>query len=140
MLQWDEFDAGAERMRQRLAASTDLPLMDAVLAAMLAIAQYTPADHGSFVARWRIVQADDELRAAAALRTAELSREILDDVYRRTPDIDRERAGDVIRALMAVGEGVTADWIAAPEVGEALDAYMAARLRPFIEALHPLLG
>lgn len=139
-LMWDEFDARAERMRQSLAASEDLPPMDAIVAAMLALTHYSAADRDALTARWRIVDADDKLRAASALRTAELSREILDAVHRRAPEIDRERAGDVIHALMAIGERATSDWAAETDAGEGLDAFTERRLHPFVEALRPLLG
>ena len=139
-LMWDEFDARAERMRQRLAASEHLPAMDVIVAAILALAHYSTADRASFTARWRIVDADDELRAAVALRTAALSGEILDHVHRCAPELERDRTGDVIRALMAIGERATSDWAVAPEVSEPLDTVMARRLHPFVEALRPLLG
>jgi len=139
-LMWDEFDARAERMRQSLAASEGLPAMDIIVAAVLALAHYSTADRASFTARWRIVDADDELRAAVALRTAALSGEILDHVHRCAPELDRDRAGDVVRALMAVGERATSDWAGATEVSEPLDTVMARRLDPFVEALRPLLG
>ena len=139
-LMWDEFDARAERMRQSLAASEDLPPMDAIVAAMLALVHYSTADRDALGARWRIVGADEELRAAAALRAAQLSREILDEVQRRFPELDRERTGDVIHALMAIGERATSDWAAATDAEEGLDAFTARRLHPFVEALRPLLG
>ena len=139
-LMWDEFDARAERMRKSLAASAGLPPMDVIVAAILALSHYGVADRASFTARWRIVDADDELRAAVALRTAALSGEILEHVHRCAPELDRDRAGDVIRALMAVGECATSDWAGATEVSEPLDTVMARRLDPFVEALRPLLG
>lgn len=139
-LMWDEFDTRAERMRQSLAASADLPPMEVIVAAILALVHYSTADRASFTARWRIVDADDELRAAVALRTAELSREILDEVHRRAPNLDRERTGDVVHALMAIGERATSDWAVATDADEGLDAFTARRLHPFVEALRPLLG
>ena len=138
-LMWEEFDAGAERMRRSLEASADLPVMDAIVAALLAVAQYGPAEHASFVERRRIVYADDGLRAAAALRADELGEVVVDEVRRRSPEVDPERVGDVVHALMAVAERGTTDWAELPDVSEALDEYLAARLRCFVDALRPLL-
>ncbi|QEW02287.1 TetR/AcrR family transcriptional regulator [Microbacterium lushaniae] len=138
-LMWEEFDAGAERMRRTLDASRDLPVMDAIVAALLAVAHYGPADHASFVERRRIVYSDDGLRAAAALRADELSEVVVEQVRRRAPDADPERVGDVVHALMAVGERGTADWAHLPQATEALDTHLATRLQPFVDALRPLL-
>ncbi len=138
-LMWEEFDAGAERMRRSLDASGDLPVMDAIVAALLAVAHYGPADHASFVERRRIVYSDDGLRATAALRANELGDVVVGEVRRRSPEIDAERVGDVIGALMAVAERGTADWAQLPEASEALDDYLATRLQPFVEALRPVL-
>ncbi|MBD7956397.1 TetR family transcriptional regulator [Microbacterium sp. Sa4CUA7] len=139
-LMWGELDSRTERMRQSLAASTDLPPMEVIVAAILALSHYSAADRAAFTARWRIVDADDELRATVALRRAELSREILDGVHRRAPELDRERVGDVVHALMAIGERATSEWADAAEVSEGLDTYMARRLEPFVVVLRPLLG
>jgi len=138
-LLWDEFDAGQERMQRLLAASADLPVMDAIVAALLAVAHYDVPDHESLAQRRRIVYADDTLRAAAALRAEELAGVVTAEVRQRAPGSDPERLGDVIHALMAVAERGTEDWADAAQVREPLDSYLAARMQPFIEALRPVL-
>ena len=139
-LMWDEFDAGVERMRASLAASAGLPLVDALVDAMLAIARYPAAEHAGFALRRRIVQGDEELRAATALRTAELSRVLIDGVRGRAPDAAPELVDHVAHALMAVADRCTEEWAGATRVTDPLDVYTAERLRPFAEALRPLLG
>jgi len=139
-LMWDEFDAGAERMRASLAGSGHLPLADALADAMIATARYDASEHDGFAERWRIVRADDELLAATALRTAELSRALIDAVRDRAPDADPGRVDHVAHALMAVSDRCAEEWASAAHVTESLDAYTAARLRPFVEALRPLLA
>jgi len=138
-LMWDEFDAGAERMRQSLAGSAHLPLADALADAMIATARYDASEHDGFAERWRIVRADDELRAATTLRTAELSRVLIDAVRGRAPGADPALVDHVAHALMAVSDRCAEEWASAAQVTESLDDYTAVRLLPFVEALRPLL-
>ena len=138
-LMWDEFDAGVERMRASLASSTVLPLVDALVDAMLATARYDASEHDAFARRWQIVHADDELRAATTLRTAEFSRALIDEVRARAPGADAALVDHVAHALMAVSDRCTEEWATAPSPPQSLDAYTAERLRPFADALRPLL-
>lgn len=138
-LMWEEYDAGVERMRASLAESAGSPIVDALVDAMLAMARYDISEHDAFALRWRLVHADDELRAATALRTAELSRTLIDGVRDRAPAADLALVDHVTSALVAVSDRCTEEWAATPSVDETLDAYTAARLRPIVDALRPLL-
>lgn len=139
-LVWEEYDAGVERMRASLAESAGSPIVDALVEAMLAMARYDNSEHDAFARRWRLVHADDELRAATALRTAELSRTLIDEVRARAPEADAALVDHVAHALMAVSDRCTEEWATAPSPAESLDAYTADRLRPFADALRPLLN
>lgn len=138
-LMWDEFDAGGERMRQQLAASMGAHPMDRIVSALLGIARYDPEEHDAFVRRWRIVRESDELQMASAARTAELREEILGVVSAGARHVDEAIIGDVLHALMAVGQRNADDWAHREAPRESLHDAMAARIAPIAEALRPLL-
>ena len=133
---WEEPEL--DRLRTALAQHPG-PLVDAIAAALVAGARYPVAEHRAMSERWQVVMADEELRAFVGLRAEEICRALIDGARRREPGVDPERLDHVARALLAVARRCTQQWAQLREPAEDLDTYTAVRLKPFVEALRPLL-
>lgn len=143
-LMWDEFDDRVARMRASLAASRDQHPVDRIAEALLAISQYSPAEHDALMQRWRIMADSEELRLAASRRTEEMCDEIVAAVSSGCHGlgggpIDQIRVADLTSALRAVGERCAAEWGASPGSEMPLQEFTDRRMRPLVEALRPLL-
>ncbi len=133
---WEEPDT--EHLRAALADHPG-PLVEAMAAALVAGAHYPLAEHRAVSERWRVVMADDELRAFAALRTENICQALIAAGRRRAPAADPERVDHVARALLAVAGRCTQTWALAAEPAVGLAEYTASRLAPFVASLRPLL-
>lgn len=133
---WEEPET--DRLRAALADHPG-PLVDAMAAALVAGANYPLAEHRAVSERWRVVMADDELRAYAALRTESICRALVDAGRRSAPAAEPERVDLVARALLAVAGRCTQSWALGTEPAVGLAEYTASRLAPFVASLRPLL-
>lgn len=115
------------------------PLVDAIAAGLVAGAHYPLAEHRAVSERWRVVMADDDLRAYAALRTENICRALVEAARRRAPAADPERVDHVARALLAVAGRCTQSWALMTEPPAGLAEFTASRLAPFVAAMRPLL-
>lgn len=152
-LMWEEADVNLERLRAALAEADGPdpdgpgssagrvgdPLVDVLVRALVAGAHFSVEEHGALSERWRIVTADDELRAHAALRTEEITAILIEAALRRAPEADAELVDHVARALVAVAARCTVRWATSPDVDRDLDDHTSDSLRPFADALRPLL-
>lgn len=139
-LLWEDHDRALVRVRETLDHADAQPLVDMLVAGMIAASRYDADEHDMFAARWRIVHDDDELRAYAALRSDELLQMLVESALERAPSASADLVDSVTRAMMAVASRSTEVWSAQPEVAEALDDFTAKRLAPIASALRPLLS
>jgi AcrR family transcriptional regulator len=138
-LVWEELDHGMQEAHGALEDSRG-PLVDVIVGLIVRLARFRAADREVLAARWRLVQDSDELRAHSELQTAELSRLIVQDAFRRAGDRDLTLVDHVARALMAVSVRCTEEWSegAGPDLD--LDQYTSEQLRPLAVALRPLIN
>ncbi|BDV31824.1 TetR/AcrR family transcriptional regulator [Microbacterium terricola] len=138
-LLWEDHERALERLRDTLAEQPGVAVVDLLVAGMLAIAHYEPAEHAALAARRRIVQDDPDLRAHSVSRAEELVEMLVDACLRAHPGVDAELVDSVARALMAVASRCTEEWSLRSSADEPLDAFTARRLGPLAVALQPLL-
>lgn len=138
-LMWEEFDERATWLQEHLAAKPEGPLVDVIANAILVIADYARDEHTSLALRLRIVEGSEALRAHTALRTGELADRILAFARRRASVTHAALVGDTTHALMAVAARAVQDWAQEENPQHDLGEHVAARLRPIVDALRPLL-
>ncbi|GGL37310.1 TetR/AcrR family transcriptional regulator [Phycicoccus endophyticus] len=126
------------RVVATLEAGEDLPVLQALTAAIVAGVALPRAEHDAMAARWGVVRSVEELRAHHAAGVERLSAGLVGAVRARTT-ADPARVAEVVRALIAVADSVTRSWAEEGTPAEDLDVVMRARLAPFAEALAPLL-
>ncbi len=135
----DDFALSQERLKRSVAETDGMPVVDAVVRWLGAIAAYRAAEHDALVRRWRIIQDDDALRADVALETQALTDRVCAAAIARAPHADPALVDHVTRALMAVAARCTTEWTGMPRAEEDLDAVVARGLRPIADALRPLI-
>ncbi|GAB3586613.1 hypothetical protein GCM10027406_37040 [Leifsonia lichenia] len=139
-LVWDEVDERLVLARESLGTNRARSVVDAVVDAMVSVASHAADEHAALARRYRVVRDDAELRAVAALRWEELAELLAEGAAQSAPPADRRLVDHVVRALMAVAARCTDEWSALPTATESLDEYTARHLRPFADALRPLLA
>ena len=139
-LLWADHDAAVARARATVDEAPRGPVIDLLVAGILAASRYRIAEHAFFTLRWRVVRDDPELRAFASLRSDELLEIFVGAAVQREPSVDPELIENVARALMAVASRATELWSAQPTPTKDLDVFTAEKIAPLARALAPLLN
>ncbi len=139
-LLWADHDAAVARARATVDEAPRGPVIDLLVAGILAASRYRIAEHAFFTLRWRVVRDDPELRAFASLRSDELLEIFVGAAVQREPSVDPELIENVARALMAVASRATELWSAQPTPSKDLDVFTAEKIAPLARALAPLLN
>ncbi|WP_435749188.1 TetR/AcrR family transcriptional regulator [Microbacterium sp. PMB16] len=131
----EAFDQYAAQLQEHFVEEPEGSLVDVLIHAMQFMARDSRAEHADVALRRKIIQDSSELRAYAALRTAELTQLLVDFGIARAPSVDPEHVGDLTHALMAVATRATDDWTLQESPGEDLGSYVSARLERFVAAM-----
>lgn len=131
----EEFDQHAAQMTKHFAEEPEGSLVDVLIHAVQVMARYSHAEHADVALRRKIIQESSELRAYAALRTAELTQQLVEFGIVRAPSADPEHVADLTHALMAIATRATDDWTLQESPGGDLGAYVSARLERFVTAM-----
>jgi AcrR family transcriptional regulator len=139
-LVWEELTERVAEVGPALGAADDRPLVDVIVDLFVRLAQFPAADRAVLIRRWRIVQADDDLRAYAGLQNAELARLVVAEALRRDPDRDIRLVDHVTRAMLAVAVRSREEWSEGGGEKQDLAEYTAEQLNPIADGLRPLLA
>ncbi|WP_431711993.1 TetR/AcrR family transcriptional regulator [Glutamicibacter uratoxydans] len=136
---WEEFDAGQDRLLAALSQNDELPAVDLLAEALVAMADYSPAEHDGLKFRWGIVLENTELRSYSTERTEQVLQLAIDTAAQRTQVSDRQLVEQVARALGAVAEHCVERWARADQPAVGLGDEVRLTLSPFVERLRTLL-
>ena len=136
---WSEFDLEVSDLRRELAAlPADLPVMDAVRTAVLAVNHYGPDDVPELRTRMSLINATPDLAAAAALHYDAWERAIIDFVAKRSGQpADSLYPIAVGRATLATCRAAYERWAARADadLGMYLDAALRALAAGFTDGV-----
>ena len=132
---WSEFDLEVANLRRELAAlPDDIPVMDAVRTAVLAVNHYGPEDVPELRTRMGLISSTPELAAAAAVHYDAWERAIIDFVAGRSRQpADSLYPLAVGRATLATCRAAYERWVARADVD--LRSYLDAALRALAAGL-----
>ncbi|MFT4052454.1 MAG: TetR/AcrR family transcriptional regulator [Microbacterium sp.] len=139
-LMWEEFESGLERLRASLDADPARPVIEIMAGAMIAAVDYPAHEHDALRLRWRLAQADPELRAYTAVRSEQLVDLIVEHASRHRPGADPELIDHTTRALAAVAARCVEAWTQDESPPAGLAENVASRLAPFVAAMRPLIA
>ena len=135
---WSAFDLEVANLRRELAAlPDDIPVMDAVRTAVLAVNHYGPEDVPELRTRMSLISSTPELAAAAFVHYDAWERAIIDFVAGRSRQpADSLYPLAVGRATLATCRAAYERWVARADVdlGSYLDAALRALAAGFADA------